>query len=60
MQYNLVYTNEKNDQVKGTVYEVSDAELLLADQYEPENYKRIKVELDSGKSAWIYLITPTS
>ena len=58
MQHTLVFTNNKNDLVKGTLYEVSDAELLLADQYEPENYKRKKVELESGRSAWIYITNP--
>jgi hypothetical protein len=39
------------------VFEVSTDELLVADKYEPANYKRVKVELDSGKKAWIYIAT---
>lgn len=45
----------KNDEIiEGTVFELSEAELLLADRYEPENYKRTRVTLQSGKTAWIY------
>lgn len=40
--------------IEGTVFEISEAELFLADKYEPENYKRMKVALGSGKEAWIY------
>src|SRR4030095_16288179 len=43
-----------NDIVIGTVLEINGEELLIADKYEPENYKWIKVQLESGKEAWIY------
>jgi gamma-glutamylcyclotransferase (GGCT)/AIG2-like uncharacterized protein YtfP len=43
-----------NDSIKGTVFEITEEELLLTDRYEPSNYKRIKVELSSGKAAWLY------
>lgn len=55
MQMTLIHTQDNNDVIKGTIYEVSDAELIFADQYEPDNYKRKMVVLDSGRSAWIYL-----
>lgn len=29
-------------------------ELLIADQYEPPGYTRVKVTLALGKDAWIY------
>ncbi len=45
----------KDGFIEGTVFEISEAELVLADEYEPENYKRIKVALGSGKEAWIYV-----
>lgn len=48
-------TNDKNDAIQGTVFEVSEDELLHADKYEPDNYKRVKIELESGKKAWIYM-----
>ena len=37
------------------VFEITVEELLHADKYEPANYKRIKVKLESGKEAWIYV-----
>jgi hypothetical protein len=40
--------------VKGTAFEVSDAELAHADEYEPAGYKRIIGTLGSGKQAWVY------
>jgi hypothetical protein len=37
------------------VFEVTTEELLHADKYEPANYKRIKLVLESGKEACIYV-----
>jgi gamma-glutamylcyclotransferase (GGCT)/AIG2-like uncharacterized protein YtfP len=45
----------KGEKVEGTVLEISEAELIQADKYEPDNYKRIKVVLQSGRKAWIYV-----
>lgn len=49
-----INTNDQDDRIEGTVFEVSEAELVLADKYEPFDYKRVLVVLESGKSAWIY------
>ena len=46
-----------NDIVDGTALEIMSEELLLTDKYEPGNYKRIGVMLESGKKAWIYVAT---
>lgn len=46
--------NEK-DEIKGTVFEVSEEEILMADKYEVDDYKRISVVLSSGKEAWVYI-----
>jgi len=54
-QRTLTPSNNKADKIEGTVFEISEEELLLADKYEPGNYKRIKVALRSGKQAWIYV-----
>jgi gamma-glutamylcyclotransferase (GGCT)/AIG2-like uncharacterized protein YtfP len=43
-----------NDSIKGTVLELTEEELLAADKYEPDVYKRIRVTLASGKEAWLY------
>lgn len=53
-QQTLIHTKDENDLIKGTVLELTNEEILKADKYEPENYKRIKVILESGKEAWIY------
>ena len=53
-QKTIVHTNDKNNIVEGEVFEVTEEELLIADKYEPMEYKRIMVRLDSGKEAWIY------
>jgi gamma-glutamylcyclotransferase (GGCT)/AIG2-like uncharacterized protein YtfP len=44
----------KNDCIKGTVLELTEEELAIADKYEPDNYKRVEVQLGSGKKAWLY------
>ena len=54
-KYQLTLVPSKGDAIEGMVFEISAEELLLADKYEPENYKRIKVALESGKKAWIYV-----
>jgi gamma-glutamylcyclotransferase (GGCT)/AIG2-like uncharacterized protein YtfP len=48
-------SKEKNDQVSGEVFVVSNAELLRADSYEGDAYYRKKVTLASGIKAWVYL-----
>ena len=53
-QLTLLYTGNADDRVKGTALELSTEELLKADAYEPSNYKRMAVTLESGKQAWIY------
>jgi gamma-glutamylcyclotransferase (GGCT)/AIG2-like uncharacterized protein YtfP len=55
-QRTLVPTSIKDDAVDGTVLELTYEELLKADSYEPENYKRKRITLASGKQAWIYLV----
>jgi gamma-glutamylcyclotransferase (GGCT)/AIG2-like uncharacterized protein YtfP len=42
--------------VSGTVFEITDAELAAADEYERlAAYKRIAAMLASGKQAWVYV-----
>jgi gamma-glutamylcyclotransferase (GGCT)/AIG2-like uncharacterized protein YtfP len=54
-QRTLIASNNNDDKVEGTVFEISEEELFVADKYEPANYKRIKAVLRSGKQAWIYV-----
>jgi gamma-glutamylcyclotransferase (GGCT)/AIG2-like uncharacterized protein YtfP len=56
-QKTLTFSNNPDDLIEGTVLEVHEEELLLADRHEPDNYRRIKVELHSGKQAWVYTAT---
>jgi gamma-glutamylcyclotransferase (GGCT)/AIG2-like uncharacterized protein YtfP len=44
----------EESRVKGTVFEVTDEELALADAYEPAPYRRVAATLASGRRAWVY------
>ena len=50
-----IISDDKKDSIEGTVFEISEEELFLADKYEPVEYKRVKVMLESGKQAWVYV-----
>ena len=44
-----------HDFIDGMVFEITDEELLQADEYEAEDYKRILVPTNSGPDAWVYI-----
>lgn len=46
---------DSTHQVEGFLFEVTKDELKLIDAYETDAYKRQKVNLKSGKSAWVYV-----
>ncbi len=47
------------DEVSGTLFEISDDELEKADRYEePASDYRVEVTLRSGRRAWIYTHRP--
>jgi gamma-glutamylcyclotransferase (GGCT)/AIG2-like uncharacterized protein YtfP len=50
----LRFTGNSADEVSGTVFEITDADLMRADDYEVDDYVRISVNLQSGKECWIY------
>ena len=55
---NVEFNGRADSRVSGVVFEINDAELVLADQYEQlAGYKRVVVTLGSGKEAWVYLST---
>lgn len=56
-QLTIIHSKNEKDIINGTVFEMIEKELFLADKYEPVNYKRSKVTLASGKEAWIYAAT---
>lgn len=43
------------DQVAGTVFVITAAELAAADKYEVSDYRRVLVRLASGLDAWVYV-----
>ncbi|HYF31003.1 MAG TPA: gamma-glutamylcyclotransferase family protein [Chitinophagaceae bacterium] len=49
-----VKTNNLNNAIEGTVFELTPEELATADSYETEEYVRVKVKLKSGKESWVY------
>ena len=53
------YTGRTSDKVAGMVFELTPAELEQADTYEIADYKRIKVQLESGTFAWVYVAKNT-
>lgn len=53
-----IYTGDENDQIEGTVYELKDFELALADEYEGNSYERRIIILDSNTKANFYCESP--
>ncbi|WP_213998640.1 gamma-glutamylcyclotransferase family protein [Arsukibacterium sp.] len=57
----LRFTGNLNDEIAGTVFELTDAELAQADDYEVDAYTRLNACLKSGTECWIYAAaTPDS
>jgi hypothetical protein len=52
---NLQFTGNASDVVEGSVLHVTQKQLEQADAYEPEGYERVRVQLRSGTSAWIFV-----
>ena len=53
---NVTFNGRNDSRVSGTVFEVTDSELALADRYEQTAaYIRMTVVLASGKQAWVYV-----
>jgi hypothetical protein len=48
------FTGRDDSRVRGTVLEVTDAELASADRYEPAGYVRVSAMLASGRPTWVY------
>jgi hypothetical protein len=51
----LIATGDPHDAVAGAALEVTDADLLRADEYEVDDYHRVEAPLASGDVAWIYV-----
>lgn len=53
---NARHTGNDSHRVAGTLFEVSDAELVLGDRFEaPFQYRRVLARLASGRDAWVYV-----
>lgn len=52
----VVPSENPTDEVEGMVFEISGNELEAADRYEISDYKRVEVDLASGKRAWVYVL----
>jgi gamma-glutamylcyclotransferase (GGCT)/AIG2-like uncharacterized protein YtfP len=50
----LFFTGNSEDEVSGIVFQITSSELLQADSYEVDDYKRVQVSLKSGIRSWIY------
>jgi gamma-glutamylcyclotransferase (GGCT)/AIG2-like uncharacterized protein YtfP len=53
---NVIRSGRNDSRVPGMAFEVGEAELLAADEYErADDYARIAVSLASGVHAWVYV-----
>ncbi|WP_058447998.1 gamma-glutamylcyclotransferase family protein [Legionella feeleii] len=50
----LLPTQNEADSVEGMVFDLTEAELHKADEYEVDDYVRVKIQLTSGIGAWVY------
>jgi hypothetical protein len=57
LRYHLIISpsGRAEDVVTGRGFMVTQAELLQADAYEVDDYKRVEVSLKSGRQAWVYI-----
>ena len=46
---------DKTNSIEGLILSVSSGELEKIDEYETDVYKRIRVALESGRRAWVYV-----
>jgi gamma-glutamylcyclotransferase (GGCT)/AIG2-like uncharacterized protein YtfP len=54
--YPIIIQNDLSDHVvNGEIIELTESELLLIDVYEGSLYRRKKIPLESGESAWVYI-----
>ncbi len=51
----VIPSDDQDDAISGTVFEITAAELEAADAYEVSDYKRIEVVLASSTKAWVYV-----
>jgi hypothetical protein len=53
---NVTFNGRTDSRVPGTAFEITDAELASADEFEAAfSYRRIAAPLGSGRQAWVYV-----
>ena|SRR5688572_23026634 len=56
LSYHLILIpGRPDDLIDGMVFEITDEELLRADDYESEDYKRVLAPTVSGLDVWVYV-----
>ena len=50
----VIYSGNPADVVPGVLYQLSEAELANADDYETADYTRVWVAFQSGDEGWVY------
>ena len=50
-----VKTSSPNDVIEGTIFEITEEELIETDKYEVSDYQRVLETFLSGKKAWVYI-----
>ena len=51
-----VASGDPADRVPGVVLVLSEPELTATDAYETDAYARVETTLESGRSAWVYVL----
>lgn len=51
----LTFSGNAEDEIEGILFEVTDEEILQADEYEVDDYKRIETVFKSGRFGFIYV-----
>lgn len=51
----LQFSADENNRVEGILYELTDEEIMRADEYEVDDYKRVEAIFTSGKKGFIYV-----
>ncbi len=54
----LQFTGSNANEVTGTVFAVTEQDLVKADSYEVRDYQRVSAKLKSGLTCWVYVAAP--
>ncbi len=51
----LILSGNPEDEITGILLELTDEEILQADEYEVDDYQRIETGFESGRSGFVYV-----